>query len=58
MKEIYIEIKDGIVQSVYAKENMFVNVIDWDNAYGSDDETENCKTLMKEVKKNKMKDIL
>ena len=58
MKDIYIEIKNGIVQSVYSNENMIVNIIDWDNAHGSDDETENCEMLMKEVKKNKMKDIL
>lgn len=58
MKEIYIEIKNGTIQSVYSKENMIVNIIDWDRAYCSDDEEENCKELMKEVKKNKLKDIL
>lgn len=30
MKEIYIEIEDGIVQSVYSDENMIVNIIDHD----------------------------
>ena len=58
MKDIYIEIKNGVVQSVYSDENMVVNIIDWDNAYCYDDEMENCETLIKEVKKKKLKDIL
>jgi hypothetical protein len=58
MREIYIEIKNGIVQSVYSKEDMIVNIIDWDSAYGSDDETEVCEMLMRKVKKNKIKNIL
>lgn len=58
MQEIYIEIKNGIIQSVYSKEDMIVNVIDWDSAYGSDDETEVCEILMRKVKNNKMKNIL
>lgn len=58
MQEIYIEIKNGIIQSVYSKEDMIVNVIDWDSAYGSDDETEVCEILMRKVKNNKLKNIL
>ena len=58
MQEIYIEIKNGIIQSVYSKEDMIVNIIDWDSAYGSDDKTEVCEILMRKVKNNKMKNIL
>lgn len=58
MQEIYIEIKNGIVQSVYSKEDIIVNIIDWDSAYGSDDKTEVCEILMRKVKNNKMKNIL
>lgn len=57
MKEIYIEIEGGVVQAVYAKEDMEVNIIDWDNAYSSEDEEENCNELMKEVRKKKLKAI-
>ena len=55
MQEIYIEIKNGIIQSVYSKEDMIVNVIDWDSAYGSDDETEVCEILMRKVKNMNLK---
>lgn len=58
MQEIYIEIKNGLIQSVYSKEDMIVNIIDWDNAYGSDDEREVCEMLMRKVKKNEIKNIL
>lgn len=57
MKEIYIEIENGVVQAVYSKENIIVNLIDWDRAYSSEDEEENCKELMREVKKQKLKNI-
>ncbi len=58
MEEIYIEIKNGIIQSVYSKEDMIVNIIDWDKAYCSDDETEVCEMLMRKVKRNEIKNIL
>lgn len=58
MQEIYIEIKNGLIQSVYSKEDMIVNIIDWDRAYSSDDEREVCEMLMRKVKKNEIKNIL
>ena len=58
MLNIYIEVENGIIQSVYSEEDMIVNIIDWDNAYGSEDEEENCEELMKEVRDRNLKNIL
>lgn len=57
MQEIFIEIKNGIIQSVYSKEDIIVNIIDWDSAYCSDDEREVCEMLTRKVKRNKIKNI-
>ena len=58
MQEIFIEIKNGLIQAVYSKEDMIVNIIDWDRAYCSEDDTEVCETLMRIVKKNEIRNIL
>ena len=53
MTNIVIEIKGGLVQSVYSdKKDVEIRVVDWDNAYCSEDEAERCEQIIEQIHKD------
>lgn len=56
---VVIVVRGGVVTAVYTNGNIDVELADFDNVYGNEEETENLEKYVEEIEADiKMKDVL